>query len=320
MVFIMIVVGGLTRLTDSGLSITEWELFTGILPPLNNDTWERYFSLYREIPQYQLINKGMSIEEFKIIFYWEYFHRILGRLIGIFFLLPLMYFHFIGKINKKHISICYLILSLIIFQGIIGWYMVTSGLVNNITVSHYRLSLHLGIAFLIMSIIFWEILNIKRNTSRNFLINEKNNYFFYFLILIIFLQVILGAFLSGLDAGKIYQTWPLMDENYFPNDIVISGIKDFLDFKNNSLIQFYHRNIAYLITVYILIIGFFIFKNNTQKLKKPFYFLLIILFLQIFLGIMTLISGLNIYLASGHQICSLLLMLSAINLYYYQIN
>ena len=320
MVFIMIVVGGLTRLTDSGLSITEWELFTGILPPLNNDAWERYFSLYREIPQYQLINKGMSIEEFKIIFYWEYFHRILGRLIGIFFLLPLMYFHFIGKINKKHISICYLILSLIIFQGIIGWYMVTSGLVNNITVSHYRLSLHLGIAFLIMSIIFWEILNIKRNTSRNFFINEKNNYFFYLLILIIFLQVILGAFLSGLDAGKIYQTWPLMDENYFPNDIVISGIKDFLDFKNHSLIQFYHRNIAYLITVYILIIGFFIFKNNTQKLKKPFYFLLIILFLQIFLGIMTLISGLNIYLASGHQICSLLLMLSAINLYYFQIN
>ena len=320
MVFIMIVVGGLTRLTDSGLSITEWELFTGILPPLNNDAWERYFSLYREIPQYQLINKGMSIEEFKIIFYWEYFHRALGRLIGLFFLLPLMYFHFIGKINKKHISICYLILSLIIFQGIIGWYMVTSGLVNNITVSHYRLSLHLGIAFLIMSIIFWEILNIKRNTSRNFLINEKNNYFFYFLILIIFLQVILGAFLSGLDAGKIYQTWPLMDENYFPNDIVISGIKDFLDFKNHSLIQFYHRNIAYLITVYILIIGFFIFKNNTQKLKKPFYFLLIILFLQIFLGIMTLISGLNIYLASGHQICSLLLMLSAINLYYFQIN
>ena len=320
MVFIMIVVGGLTRLTDSGLSITEWELFTGILPPLNNDAWERYFSLYREIPQYQLINKGMSIEEFKIIFYWEYFHRVLGRLIGLFFLLPLMYFHFIGKINKKHISICYLILSLIIFQGIIGWYMVTSGLVNNITVSHYRLSLHLGIAFLIMSIIFWEILNIKRNTSRNFLINEKNNYFFYFLILIIFLQVILGAFLSGLDAGKIYQTWPLMDENYFPNDIVISGIKDFLDFKNHSLIQFYHRNIAYLITVYILIIGFFIFKNNTQKLKKPFYFLLIILFLQIFLGIMTLISGLNIYLASGHQICSLLLMLSAINLYYFQIN
>jgi len=316
----MIVLGGLTRLTDSGLSITEWELFSGILPPLNNDSWERYFSLYKAIPQYHLINKSMNIEEFKIIFYWEYFHRILGRLIGLCFLLPLIYFHFIGKINKKHISICYLILFLIIFQGIIGWYMVKSGLVNNITVSHYRLSLHLGIAFLIISIIFWEILNIKRNTFRSFFINERNNYFFYFLIFIIFLQVILGAFLSGLDAGKIYQTWPLMDENYFPNDIVISGIKDFLDFKNHSLIQFYHRNIAYLITVYILIIGFFIFKNNIQKLTKPFYFLFIFLFLQIFLGIMTLISGLNIYLASGHQIGSLLLMLSAINLYYYHIN
>ena len=177
-VFMIIVVGGLTRLTNSGLSITEWELFTGILPPLNNDMWDRYFSLYQKIPQYQLINNHMSIEEFKVIFYWEYFHRILGRLIGLFFLLPLIYFHFIGKINKRHISTCYLILFLIIFQGIIGWYMVKSGLVNNISVSHYRLSLHLSVAFLIISMIFWIILNIKRNTFKNFFTNKKNNYFF----------------------------------------------------------------------------------------------------------------------------------------------
>ncbi len=120
--------------------------------------------------------------------------------------------------------------------------------------------------------------------------------------------------------GKIYQTWPLMNYTYFPNDVTINGIRDFFDFNNHSLIQFYHRNIAYLITVYTLIIGFFIFKNNIQKLIRPFCFLSIILFLQIFLGIMTLISGLNIYLASVHQICSLLLMLSAINLYYHHIN
>jgi len=320
LVFMMVVIGGLTRLTNSGLSITEWELFTGILPPLSNDVWNRYFSLYREIPQYQLINNNMTIEEFKIIFYWEYFHRILGRLIGLFFLLPLIYFHFMKKINKKYISTCYLILFLIIFQGIVGWYMVKSGLINNITVSHYRLSLHLGIAFLIISMIFWTILNIKKNTFKSFFINKKDNYFFYFLIFIIFLQIILGAFVSGLDAGKIYQTWPLMNYSYFPNDVNINGIEDFFNFNNHGLIQFYHRNIAYLITIYVLIVGFFIFKNNIEKLIRPFYFLTIILFLQIFLGIITLMSGLNIYLASGHQICSLLLMLSAINLYYYHIN
>ena len=320
MVFIMIAVGGLTRLTDSGLSITEWELFTGILPPLNNDAWEKYFSLYKEIPQYQLINNDMNIDEFKIIFYWEYFHRILGRLIGIFFLFPLIYFHFIGKINNKYISTCYLILLLIILQGVVGWYMVKSGLVNNITVSHYRLSLHLSIAFLIISMIFWMILNIQNNTFKKFLKYKKDNFFFNFLVFVIFVQIILGAFVSGLDAGKIYQTWPLMNQSYFPNDVVINSIKDYFNFNNHNLIQFYHRNIAYLITIFIFIIGFFIFKNDIKKLIKPFYFLSIILFLQIFLGVATLISGLNIYLASSHQICSLLLMLSAINLYYYQIN
>tara|TARA_A100001015_G_C14839458_1_gene651893 strand:- start:32 stop:982 length:951 start_codon:yes stop_codon:yes gene_type:complete len=316
----MIAVGGLTRLTDSGLSITEWELFTGILPPLNNDAWEKYFSLYKEIPQYQLINNDMNIDEFKIIFYWEYFHRILGRLIGIFFLFPLIYFHFIGKINNKYISTCYLILLLIILQGVVGWYMVKSGLVNNITVSHYRLSLHLSIAFLIISMIFWMILNIQNNTFKKFLKYKKDNFFFNFLVFVIFVQIILGAFVSGLDAGKIYQTWPLMNQSYFPNDVVINSIKDYFNFNNHNLIQFYHRNIAYLITIFIFIIGFFIFKNDIKKLIKPFYFLSIILFLQIFLGVATLISGLNIYLASSHQICSLLLMLSAINLYYYQIN
>ena len=320
MVFIMIAVGGLTRLTDSGLSITEWELFTGILPPLNNDAWEKYFSLYKEIPQYQLINNDMNIDEFKIIFYWEYFHRILGRLIGIFFLFPLIYFHFIGKINNKYISTCYLILLLIILQGVVGWYMVKSGLVNNITVSHYRLALHLSIAFLIISMIFWMILNIQNNTFKKFLKYKKDNFFFNFLVFVIFVQIILGAFVSGLDAGKIYQTWPLMNQSYFPNDVVINSIKDYFNFNNHSLIQFYHRNIAYLITIFIFIIGFFIFKKDIKKLIKPFYFLSIILFLQIFLGVATLISGLNIYLASSHQICSLLLMLSAINLYYYRIN
>ena len=320
MIFMIIVVGGLTRLTNSGLSITQWELFKGILPPLNDHMWNEYFSLYKKIPQYQLINNNMTLDEFKIIFYWEYFHRILGRLIGLFFLLPFFYFYFKRKINKKYISICFLVLLLIMLQGFFGWYMVKSGLTNNVSVSHYRLSLHLGLAFIIISIIFWTLLNFNKNNIKNFFINEKKNYIFYLLIILIFLQIILGALVSGLDAGKIYQTWPLMNNTYFPNDININSLKDIFDFKNHGLIQFYHRNIAYLILFYILIIGFFIFRNNEHKLIKPFYFLSFFLALQVFLGIMTLISGLNIFLASAHQICSLLLMLSSINLYYNYIN
>tara|TARA_Y200000002_G_C22570795_1_gene616549 strand:- start:70 stop:1020 length:951 start_codon:yes stop_codon:yes gene_type:complete len=316
----MIIVGGLTRLTDSGLSITEWELFKGVLPPLNNDSWERYFSLYKGIPQYQLINKDMTIEQFKIIYYWEYFHRMFGRIIGLFFLIPLLYFHFKTKIHKKYLYICYLILFLIIVQGIVGWYMVKSGLVNDITVSHYRLSLHLSIAFFIISLIFWLILNIRKKTFKNFFTISKNNFLLFFLILIIFVQVIIGAFVSGLDAGKIYQTWPLMNSGYFPNDIIIKKVKDFTDLDNHSLVQFYHRNIAYFIIIYTFIVGFYIFKNQELDLMKPFYIFITILFIQVILGIITLISGLNIFLASGHQIFSLLLTLSAINLYYYRIN
>ena len=202
LVYLMILIGGLTRLTDSGLSITEWELFSGILPPLSLSDWEKYFSLYKEIPQYQILFNDMNLDEFKIIFYWEYFHRILGRLIGLFFLIPLVYFHLKKRINKKYLSNCYLIMFLILLQGVVGWYMVSSGLVNNISVSHYRLSLHLFIAFIIISMIFWMLLNIKNKTLLNFFNFKKESFFFYFLIFLIFTQIILGAFVSGLDAGK----------------------------------------------------------------------------------------------------------------------
>ena len=320
MIFTMVIVGGLTRLTNSGLSITEWELFAGILPPLNVDKWNKYFLLYQEIPQYRQINYNMSLKEFKIIFYWEYVHRALGRVIGLFFLLPLIYFHFSKSIEKKYLKKCYLPLFLIIIQGIIGWYMVKSGLVNKITVSHYRLSLHLSLAFIIISIIFWNLLNIKEKTCINFFTIKKYNYIFYFLIFLIFLQIIFGAFVSGLDAGQIYQTSPLINYSYFPDDVAINEVQNLFDFDNHGLIQFYHRNIAYLIFFYWLIVGFFIFKKNMSNLVKPFYLVSLFLVFQIFLGIITLVSGLNIYLALAHQIFSLLLILSVLNLYYRHIN
>ena len=315
-VFLIILVGGLTRLTNSGLSITEWELFRGIMPPLNENTWNEYFELYKEIPQFKLINFNMNLAEFKIIFYWEYFHRILGRFIGIFFLIPLLYFHFTKKIKRDYILTCYIIFFLIVVQGIIGWYMVKSGLVNDVTVSHYRLSLHLSTALIIISSIFWLIINIKNDTHKGFFIFAKKNIIFQILFFLILLQVILGAFVSGLDAGKIYQTWPLMGHSLVPDDLILKNFNNFFDFNNHSLVQFYHRNLAYLITIYIFILGIYIYKKKIKKIYYSFNLMIFFLIIQVILGVLTLLSGLNIYLASAHQIGSVLLILGSINLYY----
>ena len=316
LVFLIIIIGGLTRLTDSGLSITEWELISGILPPLNENSWLYYFDQYKKIPQYKLLNFDMNIDEFKVIFYWEYFHRIFARFIGIFFLLPLIYFHFSKKINIKHIKVCYMILSLIILQGIIGWYMVSSGLINNTSVSHYRLSLHLSIAIVITTSIFWLIKNFLSNTNKTFFNLSTNNLPFLILVFLIFIQIILGAFVSGLDAGKIYQTWPLMGNTYYPDDL---SLENSLDFDSHSLVQFYHRNLAYLIILYVISISIFVYKKKISYLFKSIKILNFFLLLQVILGVLTLISGLNIYLASLHQITSVLLILSALNLYFLRV-
>ena len=318
LVFFIIIVGGLTRLTNSGLSITEWELFKGILPPLNQTSWLNYFEDYKKIPQYKLLNFDMDLEEFKVIFYWEYFHRILARIIGLFFLIPLLFFYFTKKIEKKYINICFVISFLIILQGIIGWYMVKSGLVNDTTVSHYRLSIHLITAFIIISIIFWLIKNIVSKNNKFFFNLSNNNLPFLILILLIFIQVIMGAFVSGLDAGKIYQTWPRMNNNFFPDDVILDNLMIILNFDNPSLVQYYHRNLAYLIIFYVIILSIFIFKKKYEVLYKPLKILLFVVCLQVILGIFTLISGLNIYLASIHQITSVLLVFSALNLYYFK--
>ncbi len=316
LVFLIIIVGGLTRLTNSGLSITEWELFKGVLPPLNEKTWFTYFDKYKEIPQFKLLNPDMTLDEFKIIFYWEYFHRVLARIIGLFFLIPLIIFYFTKKIKSEHLNISFCVMALIILQGFIGWVMVKSGLINNTTVSHYRLSIHLTTALIIVSTIFWLILNIVSNNNKLFFKISNNNLPFQFFILLIFIQIIIGAFVSGLDAGKIYQTWPLMGNSYVPNDLTIENTNQILNFDNHSLVQFYHRNLAYLIITYVLFLSIYIFKKKIISLYRPLKILILFIFLQVFLGIFTLISGLNIFLASAHQITSVLLILSALNLYY----
>ena len=311
MIVLIILVGGLTRLTDSGLSITTWELFLGTLPPLTNEKWIEYFDLYKTIPEYKEQNFNMTLNEFKIIFWWEWAHRQLGRLIGLTVLLPMIYFTIKnGFWILREYSIIFF---LVCFQGFIGWYMVSSGLVDRVDVSHYRLSLHLVTAFIILSIVFWKYLkltNLKINQ-----INIKLNSIKFFLLLL-YLQLIIGAFVSGMDAGKIYNTWPLMGSSYFPDDSMIADFFNLTVFDNQSLVQFIHRNLAYLIIIIYFYILYFVLKNGNVNLRTPILIVGITLLFQIFLGVITILSGVKMLYASLHQINSILIILSTLYFLY----
>ena len=311
LIAIMIIVGGLTRLTDSGLSITTWELFAGFIPPLSHLDWINYFDLYKKIPEYKLQNYSMTIDEFKIIFWWEWLHRFLGRLVGISFLIPLIYFTF--KLKFKLVKNFYVIFLLICFQGFIGWYMVSSGLVDRVDVSHYRLSIHLLIAFIILTLILWNYLKINIKQSNTDKI--KYNLPLLFLLLI-YIQIVIGAFVSGMDAGKIYNSWPLMGNNYFPDDNAIDDLFKLTAFDSPSLVQFIHRNLAYVILLFFLFILFDVYKNKLTNFYLPVNLLGFLLFLQIFLGIITLLYGAQILVSSMHQISSIFLVSSCVYLLY----
>jgi len=311
LISIMIAVGGLTRLTDSGLSITEWQLFSGFLPPLSDSDLNKYFNLYKKIPEFTQQNYLMTLEEFKVIFWWEWIHRFLGRVIGILFLLPLIFFTYMESF-KKLFSL-YLIFFLICFQGFIGWYMVSSGLVDRVDVSHFRLSIHLLIAFIITSLILWNYFNLKVN--RNF--SDKLNYSTIFIfLLLIFTQITIGAFVSGMDAGQIYNSWPLMGSSFFPDDNEFINIFKISAFNDPSLVQFMHRNLAYIILVFYLIILFKIYKKKLINLYFAINLVGLLLFIQILLGIFTLLYGAQILLASMHQISSIFLVSSSVYLLY----
>ena len=312
-VSIMIVVGGLTRLTDSGLSITEWQLFSGFLPPLNQSDWILYFNLYKEIPEFKLQNFNMTLQEFKVIFWWEWAHRFFGRIIGLCFLIPLIFFSFKLKISK--ILNLYFIFFLICFQGFIGWYMVSSGLVERVDVSHFRLSVHLLIAFLILSLIFWNYLKYQ---NYNQIVDGINSIIPFIFLVLILTQIVIGAFVSGMDAGKIYNSWPLMGNTYFPNDNNIENLFKLSVFSDPSLVQFIHRNLAYVIGLFYLLIFFKVYKSKITKLYRSVNILGFFLILQIILGIFTIIHGAQIYIAAAHQVSSIFLVTTSI--YFFFIN
>ena len=320
--FIMIIliisivgVGGLTRLTDSGLSITAWELFSGILPPFSSEKWDFYFNEYKKIPEFKILNFDMTLDEFKFIFYWEWGHRVLARFIGLFSIIPLILIFFIFKKNFLYEKKYYLIFLLVCFQGFIGWFMVSSGLVDNTDVSHYRLALHLSIAFFILSVVFWfllENLQIKKNKDK--ISTSFLSIFLFFLIL----QIILGAFLAGLDGGLIYNTWPDMNGKFIPTDINKIDLLKISSSSNPTVIQFYHRLVAYLIIFLLIVLNYIYYykkipMNNINILN-------IAIFIQVLLGIITLMTGVEIKYASVHQLGSIFVLLSFLFIYYKNTN
>ena len=311
LIILIVAVGGLTRLTDSGLSITSWELFTGLLPPFTSEKWNFYFNEYKKIPEYQILNFNMTLEEFKVIFYWEWGHRILARFIGLFSLIPLViiFLYFKKKIffQKKY----YLIFFLICFQGFIGWFMVSSGLIENTDVSHYRLALHLSIAFIILSLTYWyllENLNIKKYQ------NKINSKFLSLFLLILSVQIILGAFLAGLDGGLIYNTWPDMNGKFIPTDIDKNDLIKISSTDNATVIQFYHRMIAYLLIIFLIILNYLFYLKRIPN--NSINILNVAITIQIILGIITLITGVKIEYASIHQLGSVFVLLSFLFIYY----
>jgi len=309
----LISIGGFTRLTNSGLSITNWELFSGILPPLNQQSWDSYFSLYKTIPQYNELNAGMTIDEFKYIFWWEYIHRLLARFLGLVYMLPFIFFVLRKIIYKNNFYYYLSILLLFIFQGFLGWFMVKSGLSVNIDVSHFRLAAHLGVAVIILLLIFWAFLN-----SRNQQLGIKlftNSHLLLIFLLLIYIQIIFGAFTSGLDAGRIYQTWPYMNLNFLPDEVTLKSFFSKEIFTDRAHVQLLHRLNAYLICVVFVIFYAYKLKKRETHLTGLAW-ILFFLIIQIFLGITTLISGLNIYLAALHQLTSIFLVMSIVSSIY----
>ena len=308
-------VGGLTRLTDSGLSITAWELFSGILPPFTSEKWNFYFNEYKQIPEFKILNFDMTLDEFKVIFYWEWGHRILARFIGLFSIIPLIFIFLSIKRDFFYEKKYYSIFLLICFQGFIGWFMVSSGLVDNTDVSHYRLALHLSIAFFILSVVFWfllENLQIKKNKDK---INTSFlSIFLFFLIL----QIILGAFLAGLDGGLIYNTWPDMNGKFIPTDINKIDLLKISSSSNPTVIQFYHRLVAYLIIFLLIVLNYIYYYKKIPM--NNIYILNIAIFIQVLLGIITLMTGVEIKYASVHQLGSIFVLLSFLFIYYKNTN
>ncbi len=307
LVALMVIVGGATRLTDSGLSITEWKPFLGVFPPLSHADWVVEFEKYKLIPQYLELNKGMSLGEFQAIYWWEWSHRFLGRFVGIAFALPLAFFWFTGRLESGLKPRLLILLALGGLQGFIGWWMVSSGLVERTDVSQYRLAVHLVLACLIFAYALWIARSLAIHSEKP--IKGSLHTMAALMVVFTLIQIFLGALVAGLNAGLAFNDWPLMDGAIIPQSLFVMEPLWLNFFENGKLVQFTHRMSAYALVAFI-ILNFLL--SIPTGLATPHgrrsIILVVLVFFQAWLGIITLINQVPLNLALFHQFGAIVLL------------
>ena len=311
LLFIMVVVGGITRLTNSGLSMTDWHLVTDTFPPLTEEKWSQTFEEYKKFPEYQKINvhNDFQLDDYKFIYFWEWFHRFIGRIIGLVFLIPFVYFLLKKRLSSETIKKCVILLAMGAFQGFLGWFMVRSGLIDNPDVSHFRLSLHLTFAFITFAYTLWVALDLIYPERNNAIASLQNIARFSLVFLLI--QIIYGGFVAGLNAGLIHNHWPMMSDGQFLHESVQLEKDSWLLrlTEGKSGVQFVHRTLAYLVVGFILLLAFKSHKFELNKNQKSgINALVIIVFLQFGLGVFTLLYSVPLWLGLTHQIMAFFLL------------
>lgn len=303
----MVVLGGLTRLTGSGLSITQWQPVSGVIPPLNEQSWQTEFAHYRAIPQYRLENRGMTLSEFKSIFWWEWAHRLLGRLVGAAFLLPFLVFAATGAIPGRDWPRLAVLFVLGGLQGAVGWWMVESGLETRVSVSQYRLAIHLGVAIVLFGALVWTAFEYLRRDGRSRTVaGTVLQPFALALVGLVYLQMLLGALVAGLHAGLIYNTWPSMNGRIAPEDALVLHPWWKNIFENPGLAQFDHRNVAYLVAIAAASFWVAIRRSGAgSNLRVSSNALAAAIGVQIVLGVATLLNQAPLALAALHQLTAM---------------
>ncbi|WP_348679778.1 COX15/CtaA family protein [Flavobacterium coralii] len=311
LVFIMVVVGGITRLTNSGLSMTDWHLVTDTFPPMSEEKWNEAFEEYKKFPEYQKINvhNDFTLDDYKFIYFWEWFHRFIGRIIGIVFIIPFIYFLIRKKLDKATIGKCFILLGMGAFQGFLGWFMVKSGLIDNPDVSHFRLALHLTFAFLTFAYTLWVALDLLYPERKQPVYELRKIARIALIILIA--QIIYGGFVAGLNAGLIHNTWPLMSEGQFMHDSIFieKPTVALALVEGQSGVQFVHRTMAYFV---VGIIVFLYIKSRKIQVsvqqQNGLNALVVLVFLQFLLGVLTLLYRVPLWLGLAHQVMAFFLL------------
>lgn len=309
LIFIMVIVGGITRLTNSGLSISDYKLITGTIPPMNEQEWNEAFELYKQYPEYQKLHYHFTLEDFKGIYFWEWLHRVIGRFIGLVFIIPFLYFLFTKQLTGPTIKKSLVLLALGAFQGFMGWYMVKSGLVDMPAVSHYRLAAHLMIAFITFAYAFWVAMDLLYPKKKK--VNKGFRNLLWIGMIVLLLQIVWGAFVAGLDAGWIHNTWPKMTGGEWIHETVFIEQnpvwRNFIEGKSG--VQFVHRYLAYIVVAIVLYIWY---KSKDMVLtlpqKRGIHWLVGLVFLQFLLGVLTLIYAVPIWLGVAHQVGAFFLL------------